>query len=756
VKRLARRLMVGLAVLGCASPVAAVLRLQPEGSSIDLVLIGFAVFQTNLTDDFDGLFQSRDEFPAEFTNRQILNLRIDGALAETTDLEARVHHDRENLRSWRYLVRLSGERSSIAAGELDGAFPETHFTRYDTPFYGVQGNVGVGGLNVSGFGTTRRGNFRVDRLRGTNLSGPYILTASPILEGSERVAIEVRDRHDEERILRSDAQIRDRDYRLDQFSGTLQFNRPIESETFDGDPVVIFVEYQFVPRDGSKTEYLSGGRLDYELTDGVNIGSTFLKATGDASDALSDEGIIGIDQHVRLGEWFSLDNEMAGPGARFLDDREGAWLLGMEIRPHERWSVRGHFRRVGADYVTIANPRLDSELDREEWQVDMSFLPSPEHRFVGGYSEKSDDVADDPDVDRTRTRTLFAGWEGRPHGWPMLRARYEKRLTDGPATFGGGSTSLDSMTLDFEDSVGRLPVLGLSSVRGQYRFEHEEQSIGTAATSRSNSVRVRLESSPLDELDTFVETRWNWVRDVESGATASSAVRELMVVARYRLADALYGAASLRLRRQEDGAAPERSSRRDTAIFDLRWEPSERLRGLLKYEWTLNASTGDRQRDRNIYGQVAVMPWSDVTLSLGYQLDDRDDLLGDLEGNNDGEYFAAVLWRWQENSTLFARAERGFNEERLPPFEPTRSRRDKLVLGASYDVTERWTVLGQFKDEDVTGGIEAFRRVIAFEVSRSLGNMLRLGAGVELAIDEQGEADRFEGERFYLKLIGRL
>ena len=96
-------------------------------------------------------------------------------------------------------------------------------------------------------------------------------------------------------------------------------------------------------------------------------------------------------------------------------------------------------------------------------------------------------VADDPDVEQTRTRTLFAGWEGRPHGWPMLRARYEKRLTDGPGSFGGGSTALDSLTLDFEDSVGRLPLLGLSGLKGQYRFEHEDQSVGTEATEPAES-----------------------------------------------------------------------------------------------------------------------------------------------------------------------------------------------------------------------------------------------------------------------------
>src|SRR5207244_2625948 len=117
-------------------------------------------------------------------------------------------------------------------GELDGAFRDTQFTRYDTPYYGLEGRLGVGKLLTSAFATSRDGSFRVDRLRGTNLSGPYILSASPVLEGSEKIALEVRDRRDEEKVLSSDAKVRGRDYAIDYPTGTILFDAPIEAETF--------------------------------------------------------------------------------------------------------------------------------------------------------------------------------------------------------------------------------------------------------------------------------------------------------------------------------------------------------------------------------------------------------------------------------------------------------------------------------------------------------------------------------------------
>lgn len=724
-----------------------------RGGERELVLIGFAVFHTNLSEQLEGFFDASDQLPAEFTNRQVLNLRMDGDLKKGVAVESRVQHDREGLRDWRYYARISGERSSLAVGELDGAFRETSLTRYDTPFYGVEGKLGVGRFTASGFATLRKGNLRVDRLRGGNVSGPYVLSASPILEGSERIAFEVRDRRDEERLLHSDAKVRGSDYLIDYFAGTIQFDAPVASETFDGDPILIVIEYEFEARAGGDTDYLGGSRLVYEPVKGVSLGATYLRATGDNAGALSRDGLVGFDQKLNLGRWLAVSNEMAGPGARVLDREQGAWRLGVQAKPVKGVEVRGRYRRVGRSYETLADPRLDTELDREEWEIDTSFLPTPEHRLTGGYGVRSNNVLHDPAVDTSRTRSLFLGWEARIPEWPILRARWERRVSDD-----GNSSSftsrLDTWSLDGERDLGRLPLFGRSKLKAQYRFEQEsrggETAIGSGAR-RTHGVRMRLDGRPIESLEAFVEAREAWTAGGDGGATSRTG--EFLVGGRLRLGSHLATGASLRFGSDRNGEA---SAHRHTLLFDLRWEPSDRLRTSLRYEWTLASSGGADTNERNLYGQLAVEPVRGLTASAGYLLDDRADSLGAINGNVDGEYFASLLYKHGDRLTLFARAERGFNEERLPPLAPTRAIRETRLFGASWAFTPQWAVLAEVKDERLRDAALARRRAAVVELSRSLGNLLRLGVGLELTLDEHGASERLDRQRFYMKLVGQL
>ena len=724
-------------------------RYKPQGRQVDLVLIGFAVFQTNLSEDLEGFFDSADQLPAEFTNRQVLNLRLDGTISENITVDARVAHDRENLRDWRYRIEVRGVDNQLAVGELDGAFLDTALTRYDTPFYGVEAKATLGPLATQSFATLRAGNYRVDRLRGTNLSGPFILSASPVLEGSERVALEVRDRRDEERIVRSDFKQRGRDYTIDYFTGTLLFDEPIEAETFDGDPVLVVIEYQFEARNGAQSEYLAGTRVQFAPVKGVELGSTYLRSSGDDTTSLGGRGVLGVDQTIELGEHFRLHNEMAAPVGELLDRSASAWRMEATAKPIPELELKGRFRRVGADFEAAADPRLESQQDRAEWQLDATFLPLEGHRLSGGIAVKSDDVADDPEVERTETRTVSFGYEARVEGWPLLRARFERRSTDGPGSFGSGDSNVVTWTVDGEDELGVLPLLGATEVKAQYRLEREQNALSRA---REHSFRARLEAHPRDGLDGFLELRHAFGTDT-ADAAASPQVTEVLFGGRQTLARKLSASASLRVR--STGSGESRSSRR-TAVFDLRWEPSKRLRTMLKYERTLGRSDLAESRTQNVYAQAMLMPARGLTASLGYRLDDRLSKPTDVDGSFDGEYFVSLLVERWSGLKLFARAERGFSEERLPPFEATLSSRQTWLGGVSWDITDRITALGELKDERLDGAVDAHRRALVFELSRALTRLMRIGVGVEVTVDQQGESDRLDRQRVYLKLIGQL
>jgi hypothetical protein len=738
-----------LAVLGClARPGGASLRLQDQGRGLDLTLFGYGVLQTNLPSERPALFTTQDGAATDFTNRQVLNLRLEGQLARLLGLDARLFYDRENVRDWRYYLRLGSELSNVAFGELEGAFADTHFTRYDTPFYGLEGRLGLGAVAVSGFVTGRAGNYRVDRLRGSNLSGPYLLTSSPVLDSSERVAIEVRDRRDPGRVLSSEFQARGRDYTIDYGTGTIYFEVPVASETFDSNPVLVVVEYQFLS-EATADDYLGGVRLLARPRRGLELGATWLGATGASSPVLGRTGLLGFDQRMAAGRWLTWDGEMAGPGGNFLDRDRGGIRLAVGSRPHRRLDLGGRYRRVGADFDVAANPRLESERDREEWTVDASFLAGAGHRLKAAYGEELQGL--DGGSDSRRTRTLFAGWEARMERLPLLAVGFERRLGDDGET----RSRLDTWTVDVEDDLGRWKLLGPTSVKAQYRLEDDHDMGEASGSRRSHTLKLRLASEPRRGLGTYLE--WRESRSRGEGSTeVHSTGRELVAGGRFDLGRALSAVASLRWRRSEDQARVASATTSTTSVLDLRYEPSERVRVVLKYEWNLSATASAGQsRRRNLFAHFQVVPLHGLTLAGGYQLDDRGEGDGG-DGGLDGEYFLSALYRPAERFTLFARAERGRNEERLEPFPATVSERDVWLVGSSLDLTPRWRVLGQIKDERLRGAASSYRRAIVLELSRSLGRVLRLAAGVELGVSEGGESDPLDRQRVYLKLIGTL
>ena len=100
----------------CPGPAAASVRLKPAGTQVDLLIVGFAVLQTNLSDEIGSFFDSSDELPPEFVNRQVLNLRADGDLGAGTRLDARLLHDVE---APALQAELHGLREALRRDEIE-------------------------------------------------------------------------------------------------------------------------------------------------------------------------------------------------------------------------------------------------------------------------------------------------------------------------------------------------------------------------------------------------------------------------------------------------------------------------------------------------------------------------------------------------------------------------------------------------------------------------------------------------------------
>jgi len=184
--------------------------------------------------------------------------------------------------------------------------------------------------------TTYRDEFPSD---GT--SGFYYLTRAPIVMNSERIFLETRERYQEEVILDLKPLVRNRDYFINPFDGSVLFKEPVPITDRYFNPVYIVSIYQV--RTGVGSQYLMGMRGDLVRDRRWNAGGTAIANSGDGSHY----ALYGADGSVKVG-----GITLGGEFARSEDDVLGegnAYVV--EAGLNNRFTdTRLYFRRVDKGY----------------------------------------------------------------------------------------------------------------------------------------------------------------------------------------------------------------------------------------------------------------------------------------------------------------------------------------------------------------------------------------------------------------------
>jgi len=220
--------------------------------------------------------------------------------------------------------------------EIDGG----ELTSYHRDFTG--GKVAYRGSNIEAVAfvaKTDKLHYRED-IPGDGTSGYYTLRHTPIIEGSERVTIEVRDRHRPEIVLESRELERWREYTIDYDTGELYFKDPIASTDRNFNPQTIVVQYDVDGEEGSNYTY--GGRVQFVTDDRkLTVGVTGIaEEHGDGTDRL-----IGVDGTLKTGAHSELHAELAQTRSTYEGNTSTgtAYKVEWEYRDENR-SLRAYWR----------------------------------------------------------------------------------------------------------------------------------------------------------------------------------------------------------------------------------------------------------------------------------------------------------------------------------------------------------------------------------------------------------------------------
>ena len=261
--------------------------------------------------------------------------------------------------SGKFYAKLKKDQNYGLWGNFRVGYTDNDLAQVDRGLYGANlhyqlpGVTGFGEkrLLVDGFAAQPGTVAGRDEFRGTGGS-LYYLRRQDVLQGSERLRIEVRDK-DSGIVLAVKNLTPVLDYDVDYLQGRLLLTQPLESTASDnllvhsdaaaGNPVFLVARYEFTPGVEELDAMTLGGRAHYWFGDYVKLGVT--GSRGD--DAGSEESLVGADLTLRKSPltWLKLEGGRSEGSALFTSNSlDGGFIYNTIQTPADARSAATAYR----------------------------------------------------------------------------------------------------------------------------------------------------------------------------------------------------------------------------------------------------------------------------------------------------------------------------------------------------------------------------------------------------------------------------
>ena len=240
-------------------------------------------------------------------------------------------------------LKLERNRSFAMFGDFNASLTQNELARYDRTFTGVKSHFETNGEKADLFATVTDRKVVQKEIRGEGISGFYFLGNSNVVQGSEKVRIEVRDRLHSEVVLNRLDKSRINDYEIDYEQGTLFFKQPVPSIDNSGNPVYIIVAYE--AQDGLPNNYVVGGQGEKEILKGFKVGATAVTE----QKAPKNYTLLGMNTGYTIGSSLRAVGQIAQ--GQDNTGRGAAWNVELSGSPVDHLSLKSYMRKVEANFV---------------------------------------------------------------------------------------------------------------------------------------------------------------------------------------------------------------------------------------------------------------------------------------------------------------------------------------------------------------------------------------------------------------------
>ena len=243
-------------------------------------------------------------------------------------------------------LKLEREQFNAMFGDTGSGLTTTDLARYERRMNGLKSEFNGRYFDYDVFATETDQAFVRDEIAGDGTSGLYELSSNPIVENSEVIRIETRDRFDPAVVLSTRTLTRYLDYILDVYDGTIFFKQPIPGRDEEFNPIIIVAEYETLGTGAE--ELIAGGRVAvHNESRTLEAGATYVSE----QLALEDGELAGVDLRWQAAPATLVRAEIA-TSTRDLGTTEetgDAKMLSVEHRG-DALDVRAEYREVDEQF----------------------------------------------------------------------------------------------------------------------------------------------------------------------------------------------------------------------------------------------------------------------------------------------------------------------------------------------------------------------------------------------------------------------
>jgi|SaaInlV_100m_DNA_5_1039725.scaffolds.fasta_scaffold01932_2 uncharacterized repeat protein (TIGR01451 family) len=208
--------------------------------------------------------------------------------------------------SRKLFLKIERQQFYALFGDFQTNLSTTELSQYSRSLSGIKSEFKNEYFETNLFASeTSLSNLR-EEIPGNGTAGRYFLERNRIVDFSELVRLEIRDRFQTGEILSESTLARNQDYEIDYDLGTLLFNDPIPTRDEFLNPVFIVVSYE--TQDDREAALVAGGRAEVSTADDrLELGLSYITEENRGAE----KQLAGLDLSYEVTESLEIRSEYA-------------------------------------------------------------------------------------------------------------------------------------------------------------------------------------------------------------------------------------------------------------------------------------------------------------------------------------------------------------------------------------------------------------------------------------------------------------